>query len=145
MKLFVKKFDELTIEELYEILKLRVDVFVVEQKCAYPEIDGIDYKSLHVFYVDKGEIISYLRIFPDDKEKDTVHIGRVISKYRKRGMGKILMSSAIEFIKELNIYKKIYLEAQVYAVGFYEKLGFIKVGKEFLEDGIPHIVMESKI
>ncbi len=145
MKLFIKKFDELTTHELYEILKLRLDVFVVEQKCAYEDIDGKDYDSIHIFYVEKGEIISYLRIFPDDFKMETIHIGRVISRNRKSGYGEILMRSAIEYIKKLKTYDKIYLEAQVYAVGFYEKFGFARASEEFLEDGILHVAMELNI
>lgn len=145
MELLIKKFDELSTKELYEILKLRVDVFVVEQKCPYPEIDGIDYNSIHVYYKNGDDIVSYLRIYEDKEDKDTVHIGRVISKYRKKGLGKLVMNAAIDKIKNLKKYKKINLFGQVYATEFYEKLGFKTVGESFLEDGIPHVKMELLI
>lgn len=142
MELVIKNFDELGTRELYEILRLRVDVFVVEQKCPYPEVDGVDYESLHLYYKNNKEIAAYLRIYEDKVDKKTVHIGRVISKYRGEGLGKLVMNSAIDEINRLNKYKKINLLAQVYAKGFYEKLGFKTVGEAFLEDGIPHINME---
>lgn len=142
MELVIKNFDELSTRELYEILRLRVDVFVVEQKCPYPEVDGVDYESLHLYYKNNKEIAAYLRIYEDKVDKKTVHIGRVISKYRGEGLGKLVMNSAIDEINRLNKYKKINLLAQVYAKGFYEKLGFKTVGEAFLEDGIPHINME---
>ncbi|MGI5949421.1 GNAT family N-acetyltransferase [Peptoniphilus sp.] len=142
MELVIKNFDELGTRELYEILRLRVDVFVVEQKCPYPEVDGVDYESLHLYYKNNKEIVAYIRIYEDKVDKKTVHIGRVISKYRGEGLGKLVMNSAIDEIKRLNKYKKINLLAQVYAKGFYEKLGFKTFGEAFLEDGIPHINME---
>lgn len=142
MNLFIKCFDELTTKELYEILKLRVDIFVVEQNCAYHELDGKDYESVHIFYKSEKEIVAYLRVFADDFDKSIVRIGRVISKYKKNGLGNMLMLNAITFIEEMKKYNKIFLEAQVYAIGFYEQFGFATVGEKFLEDGIEHIGME---
>ncbi|MET3618270.1 ElaA protein [Peptoniphilus olsenii] len=142
MNLFIKCFDELTTKELYEILKLRVDIFVVEQNCAYHELDGKDYESVHIFYKSEKEIVAYLRVFADDCDKSIVRIGRVISKYKKNGLGNMLMLNAITFIEEMKKYNKIFLEAQVYAIGFYEQFGFAIVGEKFLEDDIEHIGME---
>ena len=87
MNIFVKSFEELDINELYEILKLRVDVFVVEQSCPYPEIDGNDKEAFHIFGKEDGEIAAYARIY---KENDEVHLGRVIAKKRRKGHGNFI-------------------------------------------------------
>ena len=139
MELILKSFNELTIVELYEILKVRVKIFVVEQKCAYQEIDDIDYKSLHVFYKCNDNVTAYLRIF--EKEKGIIQIGRVLTAEHGKGLGGKILKEAVSLIKEQMKPKKIYLEAQCYAVGFYEKEGFKVCSKEFLEDGIPHVEM----
>ena len=135
-----KYFDELSNVELYEILKARAAIFIVEQKCIYQDLDDIDYNSLHIFYEDNKKIIAYLRIFP--KEKDVVQIGRVLSIEHGKGFGGKILSEGIKIIKkEMNV-KKIYIEAQKYAIGFYEREGFKVCSQEFLEDGIPHVQME---
>lgn len=139
MELVIKSFDELTKTELYEILKVRVEVFVVEQKCPYQEADGIDYKSLHMFYREDNKILAYLRIFK--REEGTAQIGRVLTVEREKGFGGKLLKEAVALIKNQIKPKKIYLEAQCYAVGFYEKEGFKVCSEEFLEDGIPHVKM----
>ena len=135
-----KYFNELSNIELYEILKARAAIFIVEQKCIYQDLDDIDYNSLHIFYEDNKKIIAYLRIFP--KEKDVVQIGRVLSIEQGKGFGGKILSEGIKIIKkEMNV-KKIYIEAQKYAIGFYEREGFKVCSQEFLEDGIPHVQME---
>lgn len=141
MKIYKKKFNELTLDELYEILKLRVDVFVVEQNCPYKEIDDLDKDSIHAWIEDEGEIIAYLRIMGKDIESEYVSIGRVIAKRRGCGLGKEILSIGIETAKEIYNADKIYLEAQTYAKGFYEKLGFKQISNEFIIDNIPHIKM----
>lgn len=139
MKLVTKTFRELTINELYEILRVRAEVFVVEQNCIYQDLDGIDQRSLHVFYEEEGKILSYLRIYA--KSEGCVQIGRVLSTKRNAGLGYQVMESGIAVVKEKKLAAKIYIEAQVYAIGFYEKLGFSVISEEFLEDGIPHVKM----
>lgn len=141
MELIIKRFDDLSLQELYDILKLRVAVFVVEQNCPYQEIDDKDQKSYHMFYKENGEILAYLRVVDKGVSFDEVSIGRVISAQRRRGMGSMLIAEGIAFAKEKMSAKAIKIEAQTYAKPFYEKQGFKQVSEEFLEDGIPHILM----
>ncbi len=139
MKYFQKTFEELSVGELYEILKLRSDVFVVEQNCVYPDIDGIDRKSMHLFAAEDGKIVSYLRIYR--REEGVYQIGRVVTAIRGRGYGREILKKGIEYIRGLKDAEKVYIEAQCYAIGFYEREGFRVSSDEFLEDGIPHVVM----
>ena len=136
----VKHFTELGAEELYEILKLRVDVFVVEQSCPYPEIDGRDQDAWHVSLREGGRLFAYLRVLP--RGEGEAAIGRVLAVERRRGFGTKVVEEGIRVAREKLGAGRIYLEAQTYARGLYEKLGFRPCGEEFLEDGIPHIPME---
>ena len=145
METFVKRFNELTVDELYEILKLRADVFVIEQQCIYPDIDQKDRKSLHVFVKDQDEVIAYLRVLEKGVSFDKVGIGRVISKYRRKGLGTIVLKAGIQAAKEMYHANEIIIEAQTYAKSFYELQGFVQCSDEFLEDGIPHIKMILKM
>lgn len=145
MKLSVKRFDELTLEELYTILKLRVDVFVVEQSCAYPELDGIDKRSIHVFSSDGENISAYLRVYERENEPGVAQIGRVIALRRGCGLGRKIMLAGMQTCVEVFGAHEAYLEAQVYARGFYEHLGFTASTEEFDEDGIPHIGMRCTL
>lgn len=138
MEIYIKKFDELTLDELYEILKIRVNVFVVEQNCPYSELDDIDKEAYHVYLKDYGQIAAYLRVY----EKDEVRIGRVLSLKRRHGLGTAVLKEGIKLAKEKYNAGKIVIEAQVYAKKMYEKVGFVQTSAEFLEDGIPHIKME---
>ena len=140
MKLVSKFFDELTTKELYEILKARADIFVVEQECVYQDVDGKDYESLHVFYEENGKVVAYLRSFV--KEKDVIQMGRVLTIEHGKGLGGKLLKAGIEEIKAKQNPKKIFIEAQCYATGYYEREGFQICSEEFLEDGIPHVEME---
>ncbi len=138
-----KKFSELTLNELYEILQLRSEVFVVEQNCVYQDIDFKDQKALHVIGQKNDKIIAYTRIFkPGDYFKEA-SIGRVVvaKNERKFGYGHIIMKYSIEAIKSFFDEKVIKISAQKYLKEFYESHEFIQVGKEYLEDGIPHIAM----
>ena len=139
--LVIKKFDRLTPREVYEILKIRTAVFVVEQNCPYQEVDGTDYDSLHVWLEENNEIVAYLRIFEKDAESGTVQIGRVLSKRRGEGLGAKVMEHGIEAAQLEMGAKAIFIEAQTYALDFYKKFGFEPCGEEFLEDGIPHTPM----
>lgn len=139
MELLIRRFDELENRQLYEILKVRSEVFVVEQTCVYLDIDGIDPGAVHIFYEDEGKIYGYLRVFWKDAE--TAQIGRVLSKERGRGFGYKVLQEGVKYAVEVMKAEKIYLEAQTYAIGFYQKAGFEAVSEEFLEDGIPHVKM----
>lgn len=140
MELTIKTFQELTTKELYEILKVRGTIFVVEQNCAYQDIDGLDETSLHLFYEDGGQVQAYLRAF--EKEPGVVQMGRVLTLRHGEGLGGRLLHEGILVIKEQFHPRKIVIEAQCYATGYYEKAGFQRCSEEFLEDGIPHVRME---
>lgn len=139
MKLCIQKFDELTLRELYEILKLRIDVFVVEQNCPYSEADSRDQDALHVFLKDESGIQAYLRVMDRGAESEYVSIGRVIALKRGCGLGRQILSEGIVVAKKYFRAEAIYLEAQTYAEGFYEKAGFRKISDAFDIDGIPQI------
>ena len=141
MILNMKKFHELSVDELYEIMKLRVSVFVVEQQCPYMELDGADKTALHVWLEDESGIQAYLRVMDRSESREFVSIGRVIAAKRRCGFGSRILREGIRLAKERFGAEKIYLEAQVYAKGLYEKQGFVQISEEFLEDGIPHIKM----
>lgn len=141
MELCVRKFSELTLDELYEIIKIRVDVFVVEQTCPYPELDGLDKNALHIFLRDEEGIKAYLRVMDKYPGRDFVSIGRVLSLKRRCGLASRLLSDGIKAAKDYFGADKIYLEAQTYAKSLYEKHGFKQISGEFLEDGIPHVKM----
>lgn len=143
MKPEAKRFEELSAAEVYEILKARVQIFVVEQKCAYQDVDDIDYRSLHIFYKSEGRITAYLRAFYRDGK--TVQLGRVLTTEHGKGVGGELLKNAIQIVKEEMKADRIYIEAQTYAVGFYEREGFVVCSDEFWEDGIPHVKMERTI
>ena len=145
MKRILKHFEELTLKELYELLRLRSEIFVVEQDCPYQDLDGLDYEGLHLFYEEEdGTVIACLRIFqhPDD-DADTVRIGRVVTKEHGKGLGALLLHEGVMTAETYYCPHRILLEAQEYAKGFYEKEGFTVVSDMFLEDGIPHVRMEK--
>ena len=141
MTLHIKRFDELTAAELYGLLKLRVDVFVVEQRCPYPELDGLDRGALHLWLEDETGILAYLRVLDRGAESEYVSIGRVVARERRRGLGTRILRSGIRATRERFGADAVYLEAQTYAVGLYEKQGFRIISEEFLLDGIPHVKM----
>lgn len=141
MELQVKRFNELTVEELYAILKLRVDVFVVEQRCPYGELDGCDREALHVWLSDERGIAAYLRVLDKGVKSGYVTIGRVIAARRRMGLGTAVLRAGIAAAREIFGAEAVYVEAQTYARGLYEKLGFRQISEEFTEDGIPHIKM----
>ena len=142
MLLHVHTFAELSTRDLYRILAVRSAVFVVEQKCPYQDMDGVDSKALHVWLEENGEILAYLRMFPASADGAIVQIGRVLSTRRKSGYGHQVMEAALRAIPSYFPAKRVVLNAQCYAKGFYERFGFRSVGEEFLEDDIPHIRME---
>ena len=140
--ILIKKFEELTLNELYNIMKLRSIVFVVEQNCVYQDLDDIDKISYHFFIKGNDDNIkAYLRIFVKDEE--TAQIGRVVTdeKERRKGLASNLIKKGIEFCKKEMKKNKVYLEGQVYCKDLYLHLGFNIISDEFLEDGIPHYKM----
>ena len=141
MELRIKRFNELTVDELYTILRLRVSVFVVEQHCAYPEIDDLDQDAIHVWLEDEDGIEAYLRVLDKDVESEHCAIGRVIAVKRHCGLGSRIMREGIRVAKEQFGAETVYLEAQTYAREFYEQLGFKQISDEFVLDGIPHVKM----
>lgn len=140
MNLIVKKFDELTTKELYEILKARAAIFIMEQQINYNDMDNIDYDAYHCFYMEDDKVIAYLRAFAAN-ETNTLQVGRVLTLKHGIGLGKKLMEDSIEYFKSYTDTKKITMHAQKHAQGFYEKLGFHTIGDEFIEEKIVHITM----
>ncbi len=141
MDLVVKRFEELSVEELYKILQVRVKVFVMEQNCVYQEIDDKDQHAYHVFLKDDRGIKAYLRVIDKGVSFEEIAIGRVLTLERGCGLGNRILFEGIKVAKETMNADRIKIEAQSYAKEFYEKVGFKQVSEEFLEDGIPHIQM----
>ena len=145
MELYVKRMADMTPEELYELIKARIDVFVVEQNCPYSELDGSDCDAWHLWLKEGDELLGYLRVLPADEHYSEVAIGRVLSLRRRQGVATALLKAGIETARERMGAKRLMTEAQVYARGLYEKVGFRQTSAEFLEDGIPHIRMEMEL
>ena len=145
MEIISKHFDDLTREELYGILQLRAEVFVVEQDCPYQDLDGNDLNAVHVWAQDEGKIVGCLRVFL--KEDGNATIGRVVTSLgvRGTGLGFALMREGIKLCWNLYGDTPIVIHAQSYAVGFYEKCGFHVSSDEFPEDGIPHREMTLQL
>ena len=141
MELFVKHFSELTAQELYEIYRLRVSVFVVEQKCCYQEVDDADKDAYHVWLRDEDGIEAYARVLPRGATFPEVSIGRVIAVKRRCGLGKQIVAAAIGTATE-KLHARIADLAQTYVKKLYENFGFYQTSEEFLEDGIPHVQMQ---
>ena len=144
MNFTAKYFSELNTTELYEILQLRSEVFVVEQDCVYQDIDFKDQKSLHIIGYKNNKIVAYTRIFKPGDYFDNASIGRVlvVASERKYGLGHELMKASITAIKKHFKVTKITVSAQKYLKKFYETHLFTQIGEEYLEDGIPHIRMD---
>ena len=139
----LKKFDELSVTELYKILKLRSEVFVVEQNCVYLDTDDKDQQSFHFCGWMNEKLLAYVRILPPGVSYTEPGIGRVAThpSYRKKGAGKELMQRAIEKTYTLYNSSGIKIGAQLYLHTFYTNLGFVQTSEPYLEDGIPHIEM----
>lgn len=140
MEIAVKTFDQITTKELYQILRLRSEVFVVEQDCVYQDMDNKDQKALHVIGTKNNEVVAYTRIFKPGDYFTNASIGRVVvsKDQRKYGLGKQIMQASIETIEQRFPNKSIEISAQSYLLKFYTELGFVAFGEEYLEDGIPH-------
>ena len=143
MEFIVKTFNELTTTELYDILHLRSEVFVVEQDCVYQDIDYKDQKAFHVIGIKNHQIIAYARVFDSGDYFKKPSIGRIVVKEseRKFKYGYQLVESSIQFIQDNFQEKDILISAQTYLTKFYNSLGFMQIGEGYLEDGIPHIKM----
>ncbi|MBD79943.1 MAG: GNAT family N-acetyltransferase [Crocinitomicaceae bacterium] len=138
----IKHWDELSKDELYDIIQLRIEVFVIEQDCPYQECDGTDRVAFHLLIQQNEELIGTARIIP--KEGDRVALGRIVIKKKNRmeGIGKRLMKSCLEYTREVLHAKRVTMSAQTYLIKFYSEFGFETRGEEYLEDDLPHIAME---
>lgn len=142
----IKSFENLSVGELYDILRLRSEIFVVEQNCVYLDIDGKDKLALHLFGEFEGEIVAYSRLFKPGITFDNASIGRVVvdANYRDRKWGHDLMRESIAGIKNHFGESKITIGAQLYLKKFYESHGFVQSSEMYLEDDIPHIEMKRE-
>ena len=139
--LTVKRFDELTREELFAIYRVRTAVFVVEQNCPYQEVDEYDPDSVHITLWQGKMVLAYCRLLPKGCRFDEVSIGRVLATVRRRGYASRVVREALHYAETVFGCERVILDAQTYAERFYAKLGFVKSSDVFLEDGIPHIQM----
>lgn len=145
MRLIWKQFQELTLEELYAILRLREAVFIVEQNCPYPDCDNKDQKAIHGLGYRDNELVAYCRFFKvNDYMPNAVSIGRVVTTPHQRGqgLGKALMAEAMRYAEAHHHRETIHISAQCYLQHFYEGFGFQAKGEIYLEDNIPHISMK---
>ncbi len=143
INIFVKEFSQLSTKQLYDILQLRSEVFVVEQNCVYQDLDGKDLNALHILGYKNKKVVAYTRAFKPNDYFENASIGRVVvsKDQRKHNYGNDIMKASIKAIEEHFDETKIILSAQTYLKHFYNSLGFKETGKEYLEDGIPHIKM----
>lgn len=143
LEIHLKSFDELSLAELYSLLQLRSEVFVVEQDCVYQDIDGKDDRALHVLGFDNGKLVAYTRCFAPGIYFDEAAIGRVVVKKSARGkaFAHTILKASIEAVRTRYEAGTIKLSAQTYLTKFYEAHGFGQIGEGYLEDGIPHIAM----
>ncbi|MDT0558012.1 GNAT family N-acetyltransferase [Ichthyenterobacterium sp. W332] len=147
LEVAVKKFQNLNTNELYDLLQLRSEVFVVEQDCVYQDVDGKDEKALHVLGYKKNDLVAYTRVFKPGDYFEEASIGRVVVKenQRQHNYGYTIMNASIKAIEDYYKTSDIRISAQTYLKRFYNNLNFTEVGEEYLEDGIPHINMIFKV
>ena len=141
MKLTVKKLEDMSTLELLHVLQQRVAVFVVEQNCPYQEIDELDERALHIWLSEEEDIVAYARVIPYERH---TAFGRVLvnEDYRGNGYGQKIVAATIAYIREHDFAQRIEISAQAYLEGFYKNFGFLAISEVYLEDDIPHIVME---
>ena len=142
MEYIVKRFDELTTNELYEILRSRAEVFVKGQGIVCIDPDGVDRDSYHIFKIENGRANVYLRAYSVDEE--TVKIGRVLALSPGNGEGRAIVRYALDILPELTGCKRFHVDSQIQVVPFYEKLGFRITSEEYLEEGVRHVDMEKE-
>jgi ElaA protein len=142
----IKSFEEITTSELYEIIKARVDVFVVEQDCPYHDLDGYDQQAIHIWAEEDKHVLAYCRIFNKGIKYPETSIGRVLTTEKARGksLGKQLIQYAVETIENRFHTSEVRISAQDYLLRFYSGFGFEDTGKKYLEDNIPHTEMFRK-
>ena len=145
MELIVKSFDQLSARELYDIMKLRVAVFVVEQNCPYQDIDGMDPHAYHLWLKDENGMQAYLRVLPQGTVYEDASLGRVISIKRRCGLATRLLQEGIALAREKFGAKRLTIGAQTYACPVYEKVGFVRTDYAYIEDGIPHVRMIQEL
>lgn len=141
MKIVTKKFYELSLDELYEIVKVREQVFHMEQHVTDIDYDDIDKISYHMCLLDNDKLIGYIRIFVDPSNKEIVHLGRFLTTIRRKGYGRELFKAAEDFSLNNLHAKRIEVHAQTYVKDLYKEFGFVEVGEPFDEAGIEHIKM----
>ena len=143
MEIRIKSYEELSKAELYQVLRERTAIFVVEQNCPYQEVDNKDQMALHVMGIESGELIAYARVFKAGDYDTEASIGRVLvgKSHRNRGLGQEIMKASLEAVKTQFKTDTVVVSAQRYLKKFYEDLGFKITGDPYLEDGIPHIKM----
>jgi ElaA protein len=143
MEFLIAEFSSLTTKQLFEIYKLRSEVFIVEQNCAYQDIDNMDESAKHVMLYDNGVLAAYARLLPPGISYKEPAIGRVVVKktFRGKDLGKLLMQQCIDQLQDTYNNSDIVISAQSYLLKFYGDLGFKAEGQEYLEDDIPHTKM----
>ncbi len=142
-QLHIKTFDQLTTDELYELLRIRSDVFVVEQNCVYQDVDGNDQTAIHIWLTKDGKVVAMCRICPDGTKMPHTSIGRVITTERGKGYGMLIMKIAINVVKSrIPHADHIEIEAQLTKLKFYERLGFVATSEPFMMEGLMHIEMK---
>ena len=145
MEFFVKRFDELTPDELYEIIKTRFDIFVIEQNIMCRDLDDVDKIALHVYCRDAdGRVTGYLRVFWNDEAAKIAQIGRVVTLFHGIGIGGALLAKGIDVARQMGA-TRILLHSQEYAIGYYAKQGFEVTSDIFFEDTIPHVEMVKRL
>lgn len=139
----IKHFDDLTRDEVYDALELRCHVFIVEQTCPYPDIDGKDRDAYHYLAYESDTLVAYARILKPGVTYKEASIGRVVTRdnVRKSGLGRHMMERSIAFARETMQVADLRISAQAYLLDFYESLGFVPVSEPYLEDDIPHMEM----
>lgn len=142
----IKTFEEFTVTELYAVLKARIDVFVIEQNCPYPDLDNYDQKAVHIWAEEYGQVLAYCRVFDKGIKYEETSIGRVLTTELARGksLGKQLIQYAVETIENRFHTPEIRISAQDYLLRFYSGFGFEDTGNKYLEDDIPHTEMIRK-
>jgi ElaA protein len=146
MKFEIKEFHQLSTNELYSILKIRQEVFIIEQNCNYLDCDGLDLKAIHMSLKIGGELMAYLRMIKPNVLSENIVLGRILVSINERdkNIGKEMMLQAINFLEEQYPNLSIEMSAQSYLIDFYNQFGFNIIGEEYLEDNIPHIKMIKK-
>lgn len=141
----VKRYSELTTDELYALLRTRSEVFIVEQNCVYQDLDGHDQTAIHLWKTEGDKIVTMARVTPAGKHLPENSIGRIITTERGRGLGLEVVRKALSVAREQFGAKRILIQAQLQAKGFYEKLGFVATSEPYMHEGLPHLDMVANL